>query len=240
MKPDSPFFAPSLRVLESSPLFGGLADETLVDMMSHFRRETLSKKHSWRATEGRDRFYILISGRLKLFQINEGTGRSVTLFLLGPGDAFDVFSLLDGKPSGLYAEALDDLELLSAPVKEVRAWIQDHPEFNRAFLPYLGKSMRALADLVTDLALHDTETRLARLILRHVDEEDPHHTLRLINDLSHQQLAEMIGSVRAVVNRQLQHWKREKVIHSKRSRVVLEDLNALIEKSDEQLARRRS
>jgi len=207
--------------------------------MSHFRRETLSKKRSWGTTQRGDRFYILISGRLKLFQINEVTGRSVTLFLLGPGDVFDVFSLLDGGPSGQYAEALDDLELLSAPVSEVRSWIEAHPEFNRAFLPYLGKAMRTLGELAADLALHDTETRLARLILRHVDEQSPDHPLKLINDLPHEQLAEMIGTVRAVVNRQLQHWKKEDVIKSEESRVVVEDLNTLIAKSDEHLRRRR-
>ena len=61
--------------------------------------------------------------------------------------------------------------------------------------------MCSLAELAADLALHDTEVRLARLILRHVDNDDPHHSLRLIHDLSHESLGAMIGTVRVVVNR---------------------------------------
>jgi len=150
----------------------------------------------------------------------------VTLFLLGAGDAFDVISLLDGEPNPVNLEARDDLELLSAPVGEVREWIGRHPEFNLSFLPYLGRQMRVLADL----ALHDIETRLARLILRHVD-DDPQHSLRLIYDLSHEALGEMIGSVRVVVNRQLQHWQREGVIVSHRGKLMVQELEVLLKKS---------
>jgi len=139
-------------------------------------------------------------------RINPETGRLVTLFLLGPVDAFDVISLLDGGPNTVIPEARDDLELLSTPVGEARQWTEQHPEFNRGFLTYLGLQMRGLADLAGDLALHDTETRLARLILRHVNNGDSHHSLRLIHDLSYETLGEMIGTVWVVVNRQLQHW----------------------------------
>jgi len=78
--------------------------------------------------------------------------------------------------------------------------------------------MRKLEDLSTDLALYDTMTRLARLILRHVVPHHPlstegEHTLKLIHDLHDESLARMVGSVRQVVNRHLQHWRKQGVLH---------------------------
>ncbi len=218
-------------LLRCSPLFGLLADDVLLDMLSHFRRETWKHGRCITSSENEQRFHVILSGRLKMGRINPESGRMVTLFLLGAGDAFDVIGFLDGEPNPVNLEARDDLELLSAPVGEAREWIGRHPEFNRSFLPYLGRQMRVLADLAGDLALHDIETRLARLILRHVDDDDPHHSLRLIYDLSHEALGEMIGSVRVVVNRQLQHWQREGVIVSHRGKLMVQELEVLLKKS---------
>ncbi len=69
----------------------------------------------------------------------------------------------------VYLISTDDAETLYAPLPEVRSWIEKHPEFNRAFLPYLGKQIRSLEEPAADLALHDTITRLSRLILRYTD-----------------------------------------------------------------------
>ncbi len=51
-----------------------------------------------------------------------------------------------------------------------------------------------MCSLAADRALHDTETRLARLIFPHVDsdEEQQQVTPRLINDFSHESLQERV------------------------------------------------
>ena len=218
-------------LLRHSPLFEGLDDAVLDEMLSHFRRETWRQGRQVDGQQCGERFHIILAGRLKMGQINADTGRMVTLFLLQPGDAFDVISLLDGQPDPLIFEARDDLMMLSTPMQEARRWIEQHPDFNRSFLPYLGQQMRTLANLAGDLALHDTETRLARLILRHVQHEEPGQPLRLIHNLSHEALAEMIGSVRVVVNRQLQHWQRDGVVVTRRGELIIKELETLLKKA---------
>ncbi len=214
-----------------SPLFQGLEDEVLDKMLSQFRHETWKQGRQTTESETAQRFRIILSGRLKMRQINPDTGRTITLFLLQTGDGFDVVSLLDGQPDPVILEAQDDLVMLSTSMQEARRWIDEYPEFNRNFLPYLGRQMRVLANLAGDLALHDTETRLARLIMRHVHHDDPDKPLRLIHNLSHESLAEMIGSVRVVVNRQLQHWQREGVVVTRRGELIIKELEALFKKA---------
>ena len=75
------------------------------------------------------------------------------------------------------------MEVLYTNVQQAREWIDQHPDFNRAFLPYLGKQMHGLADQVIDLSLFDTEARLARLILRYLAPGKSPQEVHLINDL---------------------------------------------------------
>ncbi len=129
------------------------------------------------------------------------------------------------------AIALDDLEVIFTTVEQAKIWIDQHPEFNRTFLPYLGKQMHKLASETADLALYDTEVRLSRLILRNLVVDTSPHEVQLINDLSQETLASMIGSVRVVVARHLQKWKQEKIISGKRGNWSILDLQALLEKA---------
>jgi len=116
--------------------------------------------------------------------------------------------------------------------------IDQHPEFNRNFLPYLGEQMRKLEDLSTDLALYDTMTRLARLILRHIV---PHHSqsaddkrsLKLIHDLHDESLARLVGSVRQVVNRHLQHWRKQGILYKQNVHTEVRELEMLQQYANE-------
>ncbi|NOZ52612.1 MAG: Crp/Fnr family transcriptional regulator [Gammaproteobacteria bacterium] len=235
MKPGSAFYEASVQCLMQSSFFTDLDQHVVEEMVGRCRRETWKRRRLLPMEETWQRFHILLSGRVRLSRSNPDSGRMITLFLLGPGDPFCIFSLLDGKPHDVMLETLDDVSLLSLPMGEARQWLYDHPEFNRTLLPYLGQQMCALAGLAADLALHDTEARLARLILRHVDEPTQDHPVipRLINDLSHESLAEMIGSVRVVVNRQLQHWKQAGIVDARRGHLEVEALQELEKRAEE-------
>lgn len=232
MLPNSSEFDRYHAILSRSPLFHGTDREFLSDKLLQLQPEQHRRNSVvLDAQQAATRFCILVEGRVKLVSRAEDTDREITLFLLGAGDAFDVVSLLDRRPHNLSAEALDNITLLSAPADRIRAWITVHPEFNRTFLPYLGRQMSLLSELATDLTLHDTGVRLARLILRHVDPNSVQHEVRLINNLSHEELARMIGTVRVVANRQIQNLKRQGIIDARRGHLIVKDLEALMVES---------
>jgi len=238
MKRDLIYYDQCKRMLHKTVLFEGLAEEVLDDMLSLFRRDTWRRGAQLDTEMFQQRFYLLIDGRVEITRVNPQTGRSITLALLGPGDGIDVVTLLNTDPHDIQPVAIDDVSLISVPIKDARDWIDHHPEFNRNFLPYLGAQMRKLEDLSTDLALYDTMTRLARLILRHVVPHHPlstetNHSLNLIHDLHDESLARMVGSVRQVVNRHLQHWRKQGVLHKQNFHTEVSELEVLQDYADD-------
>ena len=234
MKPESPFYEHCRSVLEKSILFSDLDEPTLKALLGIFRRETWDKGAQLPPKQTSELFTVIIAGRMELTRTNPETGRQITLFTLGAGDAFDVITLLDGREHDIQPIALETLELITAPLGKVRQWIETHPVFNRAFLPYLGEKIRKLENLSADLALYETVTRLAKLIL---NQATPDHPLAvfgdsrppLINTLSDDAMARMIGSVRVIVNRHIQDFIRMGLISTSRGRLVVHDLEKLRE-----------
>jgi len=234
MPHNSSFAEQAYDVLHDSTLFGNLEETTVKEMINECTPVTWKKTDTLDPEIGEKYLFIIISGRLKVTHIDPNTGRSLALFLKGRGDIFDIFTLLDGKEHVIFPVVMDHMNILRLPLDRAREWIAEHPEFNASFLPYLGEKMRALESFGTSLVFHDTNTRLAKLILDHTHPENDgeHHPVKLINNLSHESLAELIGSVRSVVSTQMHKLKEEGIIMSKRGHLAVSNLEKLIQKCD--------
>jgi len=234
----TPNTASSLLV-KQSPLFGSLPEALTLEVAQHFHLITWKKGDFIDPYKLMTEFYFLQEGQLEMKRNNPDTGREVTLDMLYPGDSFDIMTLLDGKPHDLLLTPVSSLQLVSVPMEVMRKWIWTYPELNQKFLPYLAQKMRAQEDQASSFVLHDTTTRLSRLILKHInkiqrytgkkeDEQNSH----LINGLSDEILARMIGSVRQVVNKQLQYWRSQGIINKKRNQIIINDLDAIYKEAN--------
>jgi len=143
---------------------------------------------------------------------------------------FDVLTMLDGLRHDVMTEAVDEVKALELPIEKVREWLNTNPAFNRAFFPYMAKQMRQVEELATDLSLYDTSTRLMKLILKNLDLKNPVKQLGLLQNLPHEEIASMIGTVRHVVNRHLQQLKREGILNIERKKLAVNDVKRLLEK----------
>jgi CRP/FNR family transcriptional regulator len=217
------------KSLERHPMFKNLNDKTLASLLAGFKLERWEKDAEYlNSSRIKRNFYVILKGRVKSFQFDPKTGREFTLFMLTENDIFDVIALLEKQKHISNFKALDNVDLLCAPISVARLWVKENPEINRTLLPYLGKRMRLLEDNLTDNVLSDIPTRLAKLILYNID--DSSQQLRLINDLPNDEIASLIGSTRAVVNRHIQILKKAGIIDTSRSTTQVKNIKALIEK----------
>ena len=185
-------------------------------------------------SDSTNRFFLVVEGRVKITRSNAHDGHDLTLWLLGPGDGFDIVSLLDGQPHDVSAWALDEVTTLSAPMALWQDWLERFPAFRLAAHRYVARQLREVSDLATDLALHDTATRLAHLLLRNFDAPGPN----LLHDLPQSELASMIGSVRIVVSRVLARMKREAIVDLRSGRIQVSDLKRLLLRAERHIGSR--
>lgn len=227
-------------LLTRSPLFTGVDRETLEALAADLTVNSHPKDCDILQPMGSaDRFHILTRGRVKIARSNEHNGRELTLWLLGPGDGFDIVSLLDGEPHIVSAWTLDEVETLSVQVHVFREWLERYPQLRLPMYRYIAGKLRELTDLAGSLALHDTMTRLAHLLLRHFDtaKTTGSRGINLISDLSHEEIAALIGSVRVVVNRLLARLRRATVVDVHRGRLNTVNLKRLMRHAETHSAR---
>jgi len=227
VRKDSFYYDPSIKVLQETLLFSKTKLEDMDDILNHFTPLTLPKKSTISFSEIEQFFFVVIKGRVKISQLCVETGREYIAEILTQGDVFDTIGLLYSKDEDILVETIDVVWLLKTPVKKARELLYTHPVFNENVFSYFGQKMYELEIFAKELIFYDTSTRLARLIVRYYKEE----SLDIIEDLSMETLAKMIGSSRKVVNLHMIALKKDGIITSKDTKLRVVDEEKLYEKA---------
>jgi CRP-like cAMP-binding protein len=220
-------------LVKQADLFADLPAKLLEDFQQEFQLNEWHKGDYFNSALLTQRFFVVIEGQVEIKQSNPETGREVTLDMLYAGDCFDLIVLLDGQPHDVTVSPLTTVKLLSVKLDTMRQWLWSYPEFNQQFMPYLAQKMREKEELASSLILHNVTTRLSRIILKHINkikfyingkEDEQQHVVSGLNDDT---LARMAGTVRQIVNKQLQLWKKDGTIDKKRNQLIIKDFAAL-------------
>lgn len=212
--------------LRISPLLSDLGDDALRNLLPHCRY------NAWpahflvqRNADDPQRFYVLLEGRLKVQSLNPANSRAITLFLLRPGDGYSLIELFGGRLNNIQIETVDAVETISAPLALWHEWLGAYPALRQAVVRLAGERLGEIITLAEDLALYDAPTRLARLLLRNSDRIG--NDLNLFDDLVHEDIAHLIGTVRVVANRLLNRFKQEGIIDSSYGKLRIRDPSLL-------------
>lgn len=220
-----------LEHLKENKLFKHLNNDALISLLECFSYKVWRKNTEFFHADGIvNNFFIILKGRLKTYQINLNKDRAYTVSLLDKNDVIDVLSLFDGQKHDINFQAMDDVEVLCTTTLKMRAWMELHPEIYKSFMPYLAHRMRVMEANLTDNILADIPTRLARLFMSNVDD---HNKLININDFSHDEIANLIGSTRAVVNRHIQKLKEAGIIAVERKHTSIKSYQLLLQRVSE-------
>ncbi len=175
-------------------------------------------------------FYFILSGKIKIFQIDLNSSKEQTLYMLSQGDMFDVVSLLDGSQNRHISQVLEESEVIQIPLCDVKEMIEIDNKFRQFFYTYIANQLKSMEDLAVSLSFYDVFQRVLHLFSKFTYIKNDKAELRVIDNLSHEELASMVGSVRKVVNRSLQTLKKDGVIDVKRKKIFIKDFTKLFEK----------
>jgi CRP-like cAMP-binding protein len=168
----------------------------------------------------------VLKGRV-MISAPSADGRQVVLTVMREGDVFGEIALLDGNERTADATAAADCELLVVPRRSLLALLERRPDLCIDLLIVLCERLRRTNEQVEDLAFLDLEARIAKVLVRLVEENGKSSTGSVGVKISQRALGELVGGSRESVNKHLQDWKRSGIIALGKGSIVIRDLDAL-------------
>lgn len=171
-----------------------------------------------------EKMYLLIKGRVHLVCKNEQTGVQIVITTLEPGAIFGQGSIsgLNGK-SLKFVEAMDDVTLWTIPNDAATAVIMRYPILSWGLLQTYAARLAQVEDRLEAVAHKKLPARLAELLLKLADQNHELH------GVSHQVLADHLGTYRETVSSILRNFKQERLLVLGYRRIKLLNLAMLQE-----------
>jgi CRP/FNR family transcriptional regulator, global nitrogen regulator len=171
-----------------------------------------------------ERVYFLLKGAVKLSRVYEA-GEEITVALLRENSVFGVLSLITGHKSDRFyhAVAFTSVELLSAPIDQVEQALRENSELSTLMLRGLSSRILQTEMMIETLAHRDMGSRLVSFLLILCRDFGVPTSEGIMVDLklSHQAIAEAIGSTRVTVTRLLGDLRQEKMISINKKRITV-------------------
>jgi CRP/FNR family transcriptional regulator, global nitrogen regulator len=177
-----------------------------------------------------ERIFLLRRGAVRLSRVYE-SGEEITVALLRENSIFGVLSLLTGQRSDRFyhAIAFTRVELLSAPATSVRKAIEDDAGVALLLLQGLSSRILQTETMIETLTHRDMSSRLVSflLVLCRDFGLPGEQGITIDLKLSHQAIAEAIGSTRVTITRLLGDLRTAGLLEIDRKRITVFDPLAL-------------
>ena len=185
--------------LKAVPFFTQLSDKEL-DVVRAAATEKHYPKNAVVLTEGEtgDSLYMIQSGKVKVF-IGDEDGREIILKILGPGAFFGEMSMIDKQPRSASVTTLEASTFLVLTHVMFEKCVEQEPRIATHVMQILAHRVREADKKIGTLALMDVYGRVASTLLELAVYQDG--KLVVGEKLSQQDLANMVGASREMVNR---------------------------------------
>ena len=180
--------------------------------------------------EGEDAEHVLIvrSGRVKVSSFT-ADGREVVLAVRGPGELLGELSAIDGEPRSASASALEQVDVLSVPAEDFRAFLEMRPRVTVSLMQMLSRKLRDADRKRIEFGAHDTVGRVCHRLVELAERfgEASARGLRITLPLSQQELAGWTGASREAVSKALHLLRSRGYIETARRGITVLDMSAL-------------
>lgn len=160
---------------------------------------------------------IVMRGTLKVMRTEED-GREILLYYIKAGESC-IMSFLGGlhsETSKVKAEVEEDAEIFFLPVDKVSLFIKEHPEWLDYIFRLYHKRFEELLEIVNAIAFKKVDERLLTLLNKKVE-----LTGNKLLQITHEQLANELGTARVVVSRLLKQLEEAGAVKLGRNKIEL-------------------
>ena len=166
--------------------------------------------------------YIVCNGRVKLSTTSRD-GKTLILRIAQAGEILGLHATVSGRPYELTAEALQACQLDFVRRDDFLRFLQEHGDACLHAAQHLSRNCQSAYEVIRSLGLsHSVSEKLARLLLEWAS--DGEHTddgIRIKISLTHEEIAQLIGTSRETVTRVLSEFREKKIAKLRGSTLMI-------------------
>jgi len=206
-------------MLREIPLFSRLDDKALGNLEKAAIKRAYPKNTILISKGDKsDQLFVVLKGKLKV-AIADASGKEIIMSLLGAGDYFGEMAMIDGESRSATIVTTQASEVLTISRDDFHRTLMSSPELMFELLKVLARKVRIATDKLESLAFEDVYGRLVKLLIQLAK---PHEDVWIVEDsLTHQEIANMIGSSREMVTRILKALTSGGYISIDRKRITI-------------------
>lgn len=196
--------------------------------VARYRRRRGLYRHGQKARH----LFVIVSGRVRVLR-RIARDRVLTVGYRQPGELVGETALVDQKVYQEVAAAAEDTEVLCVPVPRVERLLELHPSFSSHLLRLMVARRVDAEKRIDSLLSRSVEARLLSFLVEAAARHGiPSEGGVLIPvRFTHQEIADYIGSTRETVTVTLGELRRRKLLRADHRRLVVADMDQLIELS---------
>ncbi len=221
-------------LLRRVPLFATLNDVEFKNLEPIFRIRAYQKNQVIFLEEETGTYmYIVLAGKVKVTK-STPAGKESILAIHKQGDFFGEMSLLDGMSSPATVSAMEDCRIAAIGASDFQRHLMTNDKVVRQIIKVLCARLRHVWAHIQSLSYSTAEARIRggirQLSLKHGVAD----ARGIIIDLkiTHQEIAEMVGTSRETVTRTLARLQKEEIVKVEGRRIILMDPRRLMSHAD--------
>jgi CRP/FNR family transcriptional regulator, cyclic AMP receptor protein len=173
--------------------------------------------------------FVLCKGRMKL-SICATDGKTLILKIVEPGEVLGLSATVSGKPYELTAETIDPCQVNFVKREDFLRFLKNQPDACFKVAEQLSDKYNNACHELRSLGLsHSAGEKLAKLLLEwnSKNDEAAKQEPRLKMGLTHEEMAQMIGTSRETVTRLFADLRKRQIVQSNGSTLVIRNKAAL-------------
>ncbi len=166
--------------------------------------------------------FLLCRGRVKL-SITAADGKALILKITEPGEVLGLHATVNGTPYEMSAESLHPCQINFIKREDFLKFLREHSDACLRAAEHLGSNCQSAYDQIRSLGLsHSAREKLARVLLEWAaDGEQTREGLRVKLAMTHEEIAQMIGTSRETVTRILAEFRKKQLALIKGSNLLI-------------------
>lgn len=218
-----------LLLIRNYDLWVNISDEEYEELnLIHHFIEAKKNDYIYFDSHYHNKLYFLKEGFIKIGYIDD-SGKEVVKEIIQKGEVFGQITLERNNLQGEFARAFKgNVSLCAFNINDFEKMLHTKPAIALKFSKKVGHQLKNIENRLVSLLNKDVKTRLINFFLLLLEKENiKENTVSIPNFLTHEDIANLIGSSRQTVTSSINDLEQAALLQFTREQIIIPDVKAL-------------